>query len=65
MTIAGQKRRERADIVAECQREGQALARLQIEKAKIASVASRLSLRGFAFTLRMRIRQTTSTSGEM
>jgi hypothetical protein len=35
MTIADQKRRERADIVAERQREGQALASLQIEKAKI------------------------------
>ena len=37
MTIADQKRRERADIVAERQREGQALASLQIEKAKIAA----------------------------
>jgi hypothetical protein len=35
MTIADQKRRDRADIVAERQREAQALARLQIEKAKI------------------------------
>jgi len=35
MTIADQKRHERADIVAERQREGQALAGLQIEKAKI------------------------------
>ena len=35
MTIADQKRRERADIVAERQREGQALASRQIEKAKI------------------------------
>jgi len=35
MTIADQKRRDRADIVAERQREAQVLARLQIEKAKI------------------------------
>jgi hypothetical protein len=35
MTIADQKRRDRADIVAERQREGQALASLQIEKAEI------------------------------
>ena len=35
MTIADQKRRERADIVGERRREGQALAGLQIEKAKI------------------------------
>ena len=35
MTIADQKRRERADIVTERQREGQALASLQIEKARI------------------------------
>jgi hypothetical protein len=35
MTIADQKRRDRADIVAERQREGRALASLQIEKAKI------------------------------
>ena len=35
MTIADQKRRERADIAAERQRESQALAGLQIEKAKI------------------------------
>ena len=35
MTIADQKHRERADIVAERQREGQALASLQIEKAKV------------------------------
>ncbi|WP_316159352.1 MULTISPECIES: hypothetical protein [unclassified Bradyrhizobium] len=35
MTLADQKRRERADIVAERQRESQALASLQIEKAKI------------------------------
>jgi hypothetical protein len=34
-TIADQKRRERADITAERQRESQALASLQIEKAKI------------------------------
>jgi hypothetical protein len=37
MAIADQKRRERADIVAERQREGQALTGLQIEKAKIAA----------------------------
>jgi hypothetical protein len=35
MTIADQKRRDRADIVAERQREAQALATLQIEKARI------------------------------
>jgi hypothetical protein len=35
MTIADQKRRERADIAAERQRESQALASLQIEKARI------------------------------
>jgi hypothetical protein len=35
MTIADQKRRERADIVAERQREVHLLASLQIEKAKI------------------------------
>jgi len=35
MTIADQRRRERADIAAERQRESQALANLQIEKAKI------------------------------
>jgi hypothetical protein len=35
MTIADQKRRDRADIVAERQWEGQALVSLQIEKAKI------------------------------
>ena len=35
MTIADQKRRERADIVAERQRQVPALASLQIEKAKI------------------------------
>jgi hypothetical protein len=35
MTIADQKRRDRADIVAARQREAQALASLQIEKAKI------------------------------
>ena len=35
MTIADQKRRDRADIVAERQRQAQALASLQIEKAKI------------------------------
>ena len=35
MTIADQKRRDRADIVAARQREAQALAGLQIEKAKI------------------------------
>jgi hypothetical protein len=35
MTIADQKRRDRGDIVAERQREGQVLASLQIEKAKI------------------------------
>jgi hypothetical protein len=35
MTISDQKRRDRADIVAARQREAQALAGLQIEKAKI------------------------------
>ena len=35
MTIADQKRRDRADIVAERQREAHALAGLQIEKARI------------------------------
>ncbi|BAM92886.1 membrane hypothetical protein [Bradyrhizobium oligotrophicum S58] len=35
MTISDQRRRERADIAAERQRESQALANLQIEKAKI------------------------------
>jgi hypothetical protein len=35
MTIADQKRRDRADIVAERQDEAQALASLKIEKAKI------------------------------
>jgi hypothetical protein len=35
MTIADQRRRERADIAAERQRESQAFASLQIEKAKI------------------------------
>ena len=35
MTIADQKRWDRADIVAERQREAQAFASLQIEKAKI------------------------------
>ena len=35
MTIADQKRRDRADIVAERQHQAQALASLQIEKAKI------------------------------
>jgi len=35
MTIADQKRRERAEIAAERQREAQALASLQIEKARI------------------------------
>ncbi|WP_316168914.1 MULTISPECIES: hypothetical protein [unclassified Bradyrhizobium] len=35
MTLADQKRRERADIAAERKRESQALASLQIEKAKI------------------------------
>jgi hypothetical protein len=35
MTIADQKRRERAEITAERQREAQALGSLQIEKAKI------------------------------
>lgn len=35
MTIADQKRRERADIVAERQRQVPALASLKIEKAKI------------------------------
>jgi hypothetical protein len=35
MTIADQKRRERAEIAAERQRESQALASLQIEKARI------------------------------
>jgi hypothetical protein len=35
MTIADQNRRDRADIVAERQRHAQALASLQIEKAKI------------------------------
>lgn len=35
MTIADQKRRERADIVAERQRQLPALGSLQIEKAKI------------------------------
>ena len=35
MTIADQKRRERAEIAAERQREAQALGSLQIEKAKI------------------------------
>jgi hypothetical protein len=35
MTIADQKRRERADMVAERQCEAQAVASLQIEKAKI------------------------------
>ena len=35
MTIADQKRRDRADIVAERQHQAQALAGLQIEKAKI------------------------------
>ena len=35
MTIADQKRRERADIVAERQRQVPALGSLQIEKAKI------------------------------
>jgi hypothetical protein len=35
MTISDQKRRDRADIVAGRQREAQALASLQIEKAKI------------------------------
>jgi hypothetical protein len=37
MTIADQTRRDRADIVAERQRQAQALASLQIEKAKIDS----------------------------
>ena len=35
MTIADQKRRDRADIVAERQHQAQALASLQVEKAKI------------------------------
>ena len=35
MTIADQKRRERAEITAQRQREAQALGSLQIEKAKI------------------------------
>jgi hypothetical protein len=35
MTIADQKRRNRADIVAGCQREAQALASLQIDKVRI------------------------------
>jgi hypothetical protein len=35
MTIADQKRRERAEIAAQRQREVQALGSLQIEKAKI------------------------------
>jgi hypothetical protein len=35
MTIVDQKRRERADIVAERQHQAQALASLKIEKAKI------------------------------
>ena len=35
MTIADQKRRDRADIVAARQREARTLASLQIEKAKI------------------------------
>ena len=35
MTIADQKRRERADIVAERQRQVPALSNLQIEKARI------------------------------
>ena len=35
MTIADQKRRERADIVAERQRQAPALGSLQIEKAKV------------------------------
>jgi hypothetical protein len=42
MTIADQKRRERADIVAARQREGQALASLQIEKAKIEAQRRRV-----------------------
>ena len=35
MTIADQKRRDRADIVMERQHQAQALASLQIEKAKV------------------------------
>jgi hypothetical protein len=38
MTIADQKRRERADIAAERQRESQMLASLQIEKARIDAI---------------------------
>jgi hypothetical protein len=41
MTISDQKRRERADIVAERQREAQALTGLQIEKARIEALRRR------------------------
>jgi hypothetical protein len=42
ITISDQRRRERADIVAERQREAQALASLQIEKAKIEAQLRRV-----------------------
>lgn len=42
MTIADQKRRERADMAAERQRESQALASLQIEKASVAAQRRRV-----------------------
>jgi uncharacterized coiled-coil protein SlyX len=41
MTIADQKRRERAEITAERQREAQVLGSLQIEKAKIGAQRKR------------------------
>jgi uncharacterized coiled-coil protein SlyX len=45
MTIADQKRRERAEIAAQRQREVQALGGLQVEKAKVTSSADAPRLR--------------------